>query len=73
MAEWLEDYERQSPRWKGLAKNVEAILKERNLLLHRKKAIGPKEGWLAFETCMNFLYALQYGVPFSAEVPGYEF
>jgi len=64
---WLEDYERQSNLWKGLASSVEAILDQRNLLLHRKKAIGVKEGQAAFETCMNFLYAIQYGVPFNPE------
>ena len=44
----LEDYERQSEVWKGLASNVEKILNERNLLLHRKKAIDAKEARTAF-------------------------
>jgi len=73
LTEWLEGYEKQSMGWKGLAKNVETILNDRNLLLHRKKAIGPKEGQLAFETCMNFLYALQYGVSFNPEETDYRF
>lgn len=72
LGEWLEDYEKRSMFWRGLAKNVESILNERNLMLHRKKGIGPREAQLSFETCMNFLFALQYGIPFNPEDVGYE-
>ena len=73
LREWLERYEKESKFWEGLASNVETILSERNLLLHRKKAIGAKEAPAAFETCMNFLYALQGGIPFNPEDSTYRF
>jgi hypothetical protein len=73
LREWLEEYEKQSVVWKGLASNVETILNDRNLLLHRKKAIGAKEARVAYEACMNFLYAVQWGIPFNPEDSSYRF
>ncbi len=72
LAEWLEEFERQAAYGKGLAKSVEKILHERNLLLHRRKVVGPQEAQLAFETCMKFLSALRYGVPLGPGKEGFE-
>ena len=58
---WHKDNE----YWTNLPSNIEDVLNERNLLLHRKKAITSNDSDKAFFTCMNFIYAVQYGVPYS--------
>lgn len=55
----------QSKYWNDLPKLVEKVLGDRNLLLHRKKAISPQEADDAFYTCMNFMYAIESHVPYS--------
>jgi len=57
-------YRKEYETWRNLAKYVEIVLNDRNLLLHRRKAVGMSEGDMAYETCMNFIYALRYGVPY---------
>ncbi len=70
LAEFLEGRTGRIPykdpigTWGHLAKYVEKLLDDRNLMLHRRKAIGPMEGEVAFATCMNFLHAIQEGIPY---------
>jgi hypothetical protein len=51
--------------WNNLSANVEKALNNRNLLLHRKKAISSREADEAFYTCMNFVFAIELKVPYS--------
>ncbi|WP_343721636.1 hypothetical protein [Herbaspirillum seropedicae] len=56
----------QDDYWTELPRHVESVLQIRNLMLHRKKGISPIEADEAFYTCMNFLFAMSSGVPYSA-------
>lgn len=55
----------QNEYWTNLPQKVEDAIGNRNLLLHRKKAITPQESDDAFYTCMNFIFAIKAGVPYS--------
>jgi len=55
----------QDHYWKDLPRHVENVLQTRNLMLHRKKGIAPIEADDAFYTCMNFVFAMGGGVPYS--------
>jgi len=55
----------QSDYWVNLSTHVENLLQNRNLLLHKKKAISPKDANDAFFTCMNFIYVTHAKVPYS--------
>jgi hypothetical protein len=55
----------QSTYWNELPRLVEKVLGDRNMLLHRSKAISPREADDAFYTCMNFIYAMEGRVPYS--------
>lgn len=50
-----------------LGDDVEKVLDNRNLLLHRRAAIGPAEGDLAFRTCMKFVNVFRHGVAYVQE------
>jgi hypothetical protein len=54
--------------WLELPENVEKILNDRNLLIHRKYHATPQIAESAFLTCMNFIYALEYGIPFGGNL-----
>jgi hypothetical protein len=54
--------------WVELPEHVEKILNERNLLIHRKRRTMPQIGESAFLTCMNFIYALEYRIPFGGNL-----
>jgi hypothetical protein len=54
--------------WVELPEHVEKILNERNLLIHRKRRTTPQIGESAFLTCMNFIYALEYRIPFGGNL-----
>ncbi|TAL96061.1 MAG: hypothetical protein EPN73_11035 [Paraburkholderia sp.] len=56
---------KQNRYWNDLPRLVEKVLGDRNLLLHRKKAISHEEADDAFYTCMNFIYAMEGQVPYS--------
>ena len=64
LEEWLVGIERSHPIARGFAQNVADVLNNRNLLLHRRKAIRAEEAELAVNTCFEFLTALFRGVPF---------
>jgi len=63
LREWLEEIG-QKYGTPDLAQRVEDVLNNRNLLLHRRKAIRPEEADVAYKTCMEFLTGLFSGVPF---------
>jgi len=56
---------KESDYWVNLSTHVQTLLQNRNLLLHKKKAIKPKDADDAFFTCMNFIYAIHAKVPYS--------
>lgn len=52
--------------WRNLSKHVNCVLGQRNLLLHRKKAINSADADQAFYTTMNFVYAIAFKCPYSS-------
>lgn len=55
----------ESMYWNNLSEYVEKVLNQRNLLLHRKKAITSKDADDGYYTCMNFIYAIERKTPYS--------
>ena len=72
MAEWLHAREARGESPEGLAEEVERLLDQRNLLIHRKAAVTYQDGQRAFETCMAFLAAVD-NIPWLGVKHPYEF